>query len=158
MGAGSADTAQAPALKSQQHVTEAAAAEPQSIAVPAAPPAALSQDTASTAQAPSPRPAQAAAASKARPNAALASEPLVAHPTVVWPRAQAASAELPGGAGTVQLTGPHKMPADFGSSALAQTGSGTAIPISAAAATLTGGLGVGALGRRGRGNRRSARR
>lgn len=164
-GPGSTDagSAQTPASKSQQPVTTAVLAAPQTVAAPAALPAALSQNIAPAAQVPNPQPAAAAAVSKVHPNVAalnvaMASDPLVAHPTVVWPRAQAASAELPGGAATAHLTSPHRMPADFGSSALAQTGSETAIPIGAAAATLTGGLGVGALGRRGRGSRRSARR
>lgn len=163
-GPGSAGSAQAQALKPQQPATQLLlSARPQDLAVPALPiaaaaiPAELSLNTSSMPESAHARPAV-AAVPKGRPQAAQASKPLSVDPLVVWPRPELAAVKLPGDDGLAHAAGPNHLRADLGGSALAQTGGETAIPIGAAAATLTGGIGVGALSRHGRGNRRSVRR
>lgn len=88
------------------------------------------------------------AASKPQPNAVAVAvaKPLLVHPVVIWPRPESAAMMAAEGTGSGYRTAPHSATRDPAGMSLAHTGAATVVPLSAAAATLTGGIGLRALG------------
>lgn len=93
---------------------------------------------------------------KVRRNTALATQdkPLLVHPVVVWPRPEPAALAVPAGGGAQYSAAQHALPLEPNGMTLAHTGAETIFPLGTAAATLTGGVGLRALGQHRRRNQR----